>query len=414
MVSNMDTVGRGLKMKYKNKVFLTLITILALFVFCPGPIISPAARGQSTDRGEQFLEILGLDELTEGYFTLLDDGGKRLLRTARIIRVGNRYHTSDNKLYEVHTVEGHTAYARFVKDVTLRVQPTAYPPGIAASWDALPVQQEDTRKIAIYHTHGDESYVPSDGTESIDEGGGIIKVGMAFAEALEEMDVQVLQSKETHYPHDAGAYNRSRRTAVELLGENPDALFDVHRDAVPPEEYEAQVDGEQVTQIQFVVGQQNQNMGTIQQFAEELKRITDEKHPNLIKGIFYASGNYNQDLYPHSLLLEVGTHENPREQAEEAVTLFANVTTTYLYGEGASAQAGRSRTAGRTGKSILWLLVAVVLAGGIYLYIATGSWEGAIKKLGQFTTTEFRDVLGQGPRQPLKNESPPDDSEEQE
>ncbi|NLP19008.1 MAG: hypothetical protein GX376_07955, partial [Firmicutes bacterium] len=112
-------------MKYKNKVFLTLITILALFVFCPGPIISPAARGQSTDRGEQFLEILGLDELTEGYFTLLDDGGKRLLRTARIIRVGNQYHTSDNKLYEVHTVEGHTAYARFVKDVTLRVQPTA-------------------------------------------------------------------------------------------------------------------------------------------------------------------------------------------------------------------------------------------------------------------------------------------------
>lgn len=405
-------------MKYKNRflpaLMTTLMATLVLVVFYGRAINPPVTKGQPINMGEQFREILGLDELTEGYYTLWDEEGNCLMRTARIIRVGNQYHTSDNKLYEVHTIEGHTAYARFVKDVILGVQPTAHPLGISSGWEAQPVQQQDNRKIAIYHTHGDESYVPSDGTESIDEGGGIIRVGMAFAEALKEMDVQVLQSKETHYPHDAGAYNRSRRTAVELLGENPDALFDVHRDAVPPEEYEAQVDGEQVTQIQFVVGQQNQNMGTIQQYAEELKRITDEKHPNLVKGIFYASGNYNQDLSPHSLLIEVGTHENPREQAEEAVTLFADATTTYLYGEGASARTGRSRTAGRASKSILWLLVAVVLGGGIYLYVATGSWEGAIKKLRQFITTEFRDVLGQGPRQPLKNKPPADDLEEQE
>ncbi|NLJ33880.1 MAG: stage II sporulation protein P [Firmicutes bacterium] len=400
-------------MKDINKLSLTLITTLVLLLFSAGLVNPPLAQGQPNSIEEGIQEMLGLDELAEGYFTLLSDEGLRLLRTARVIRVGNQYHTLDNKLYEVHTVEGHTAWARFVKDIPLGAKPTAYPPGIATRWDAQPVQQQEERKIAIYHTHGDESYVPSDGSESIDEGGGIIQVGAAFAEALEEMGVKAIQSEETHYPHDAGAYNRSRRTAVELLGEKPDAIFDVHRDAVPPEEYEAQVDGEQITQVQLVVGQQNQNMGTIQQYAEELKRIGDEKYPNLIKGIFYASGDYNQDLSPHSLLIEVGTHENPREQAEEAMTFFADVTTTYLYGEGVAAQSGRDRTTKSASKGILWLLGALVLVGGIYLYIATGSWEGAGKKLRQFISTEFRDVLGQRPRQPAGNEPPPDDIEEE-
>ena len=34
-----------------------------------------------------------------------------------------------------------------------------------------------------------------------------------------------------------------------------------------------------------------------------------------------ARGNYNQDLTPTSLLIEVGTHLNLREQAEEEAAL---------------------------------------------------------------------------------------------
>jgi len=69
-------------------------------------------------------------------------------------------------------------------------------------------------------------------------------------------------------PHDAGAYNRSRRTAEELLRDGTAVLFDVHRDAVPPEEYIETVNSQETVQIQFVVGRQNQNMETNRQFAE--------------------------------------------------------------------------------------------------------------------------------------------------
>ena len=40
-------------------------------------------------------------------------------------------------------------------------------------------------------------------------------------------------AKTPHDPHDAMAYDRSRRTAAELLKKNPIALLDIHRDAVP-------------------------------------------------------------------------------------------------------------------------------------------------------------------------------------
>lgn len=408
-----DTRGRcpGMKANKNKLIILSVILVLSIFAFYKAVEEQQAVKNQDTGAGEEILENLGLDELNDGYFTLLDDDGNPLLRTARIIRVGNQYHTSDNKLYEVHTVQGHTAYARYVKDVDLAA-PAAAATTTAGSQEALPVQQQESaRKIGIYHTHGAESYVPSDGADSIEEGGGILRVGEIFAQALKKSGVQPLQSKETHVPHDAGAYDRSRRTAEELLKENPDAIFDVHRDAVPAEEYSTNVKGEQVAQIQLVVGQQNQNQGTIQEFAEQIKRVNDEKNPGLIKGIFYASGNYNQDLSPRSLLLEVGTHESTREQAEEAIVLFADATTAFLYGDEPEAKSGRAKAEGTANRSILWLLLAAALAGGIFLYISTGSWKKAGQKLRQFTSTEFLNYLGRRPRPPRKDDPPPDDFE---
>ncbi|MGI6574616.1 MAG: stage II sporulation protein P [bacterium] len=379
---------------------LIVITIVIVYGFARQPI-PPVAQGVIS--GEKILESLGFDELTDGtYYTLVDDEGNRLMRTARVIYVGNQYLTYDNKLYEVHTVEEKTAYARFIKNVDLSRNTTKPTTSFAAK--SIPVQQENNRVIGIYHSHGAESYVPSDGTESKVDGGGILQVGEAFAQALKNQQVHPIQSKETHVPHDAGAYDRSRRTVEELLQENPDALFDVHRDAVPAEEYTATIDGQEITQIQFVVGQQNQNQDAIQEFAESLKQVTDEKYPGLIKGIFHAKGNYNQDMSPRSLLLEVGSHENSREQAERAMNLFADATTTFLYGEGSTAKSARASADRTAGRSIFWLLLIAAIAGGIYLYVATGSWEKASQKLRQFTSTEFLNFLGRKPKPPRKDD----------
>ena len=68
-----------------------------------------------------------------------------------------------------------------------------------------------------------------------------------------------------------------------------------------------------MTQIQFVVGRQNQNLGINRQYATSLKAVADQIFPGLIKGIFFGRGNYNQDLSPLNLLLEVGAHTNSRK-----------------------------------------------------------------------------------------------------
>ena len=73
----------------------------------------------------------------------------------------------------------------------------------------------------MYSTHSDESYVPSDGESSKLEDAGIYDVGEALAKSFEESGIEVVYSKETFHPHDAGAYRRSRRTAEELLKDDP-------------------------------------------------------------------------------------------------------------------------------------------------------------------------------------------------
>ena len=149
--------------------------------------------------------------------------------------------------------------------------------------EGQPQQQRKPFSIGVYHSHGAESYVPSDGAESIPQGGGILEVGKAFTEALQEKGLHVKHSEDTHIPHDAGAYNRSRRTADEFLNEGVSALFDIHRDAVPAEEYIATVESRPTVQLQLVVGRQNQNLQANRDFAEGLKNVTDERYPGLIK-----------------------------------------------------------------------------------------------------------------------------------
>ena len=122
---------------------------------------------------------------------------------------------------------------------------------------------------------------------------------MALKEALEAEGYRVVLSERQHLPHDAGAYQRSRRTAAELSRENPVTLIDVHRDAVPdPDHYRVNVGGEQMTGVRIVVGKQNQNRDANLEYAKRIKAIADEKFPGLIIGIFHAKGNYNQDLGP--------------------------------------------------------------------------------------------------------------------
>lgn len=333
------------------------------------------------------------------WFTLYDSENRVLLRTGIHIQVGDRFLDGDNRLYEVYKVDTERlqAWARAVDKEAW-----------ATAAGGLP--GADNRKVAVYHTHSGECYQPTDGVDSTDGApGGVYGVGAELCQRLAQGGkIEAVHSEETFFPYN-GAYRRSRVTAMNLVEDGDlDAIFDLHRDAAPQEEYYQEIDDMRLTQVMIVVGVQNPAHSVNEEFAWELKQVADSMYPDLVKGIFYAQGGYNQDLHPRGLLLEVGAHTNSRLQAEVGGRAFADVIYVTLYGplpkNGTEAEIERnpelSPTAdpgpGRTGgirKGVFTLVGLLGLGSVAYLFLSTGSWQGVKESLSHFFRVEFRDVL---------------------
>jgi stage II sporulation protein P len=311
-------------------------------------------------------------ELSDGYYTLVDEADNELFHTAIVLVPGDVFINEDNNAYEVVRVHGQTAWARFTEAVALDNGHVASGESMVSVLSGTLAsiitsisqlffagQQQTGKTVVLYNTHSDESYVPSGGTPTKDWG-DVYKVAAAFEQALKRQGLDVVRSTDNHNPHDGGAYARSRRTLVQLLKERPAAAFDIHRDAVPPEVYSARVQGEDVTKITLVIGQQNQTRGQNLSFAKKLKSATDSKAPGLIKGILWAQGNYNQDMLPRAALLEVGAHTNSLQEAERAVGIFASAAAPVIL----TAESASGFQQGSPGRSVAWI-VLIVIAGSV-------------------------------------------------
>jgi stage II sporulation protein P len=338
-------------------------------------------------------DILGQFEVerTDGsYYTFIDmDNNREIDKIAREVYEGDELILADNSLYRVVEINEDTVLCEYLgqEEVTL-TRPVLGPV----------MAQNNKGTVGIYMTHTAESFVPTSGTESKPGDGDIINVGRVIANTLEEKGVNVSFSDNVHDPHDANAYQRSRRTIAQLLKKRPVALIDVHRDGVPdPNFYATEIDGDEAVQIRLVVGRQNQNMQANMDFAKQMKAYYDEVQPGLIKGIFKAKGNYNQDLGPRTILIEVGTHTNSAEQAKKSAAVFASHLPGFLglgtEGGAKGAEAPADKTSKGTISSIIWLLVIFFIGGLAFLFISTGSIEGSVNKLRNFGK-EFTSYLG--------------------
>lgn len=333
------------------------------------------------------------------YYQIYDENEQIVYTTGWEVRTGDQFITADNKRYRIYQVRDGRADAVFVENVSAMKQyGKAYQNPCATAYAS------DTPKVAIYHTHTDESYEPTDGTDSINGKGGIVEVGDTFAAALESHGIQVTHSDTVHNPHDDMAYERSRRTALDLIEHMPDAIFDIHRDATPPEAYAGIVSDESVAKVQLVVGKYGATSEQIEEYALQLKAASDDLHPGLVKGIFFAKGgDYNQDLHPRSMLVEAGAHTNTREEAERGIAMFADAIPPVLMrtaeaagATGENADIGNMIASMGSGsmRSIIWIVGAAIAGGVVFLLISTGSIEGAVGKAKHLATREFNDVWG--------------------
>ena len=324
-------------------------------------------------------------------YTLLGPDGSVLTRRGGRIYEGDEYISGDDGWYRVVSVDdaAMTATAEYLGQAE---------PDQAAFAALAADKADDGRKlIAMYSTHSDESYVPEDGAYSKWKGAGIYDVGDSLKKALQKRGIDAVYSKETFLPHDADAYTRSRRTAEELLKKNPDALLDIHRDAVPAEEYETKVDGEDISKVRRRGGRNNQNSAANKAFAKQIKAEADREYPGLIKDIFIGKGNYNQELYPHALLLEFGTHEIEKEKAEAATGYMAEVLDNVLYGASAKAEGAKGATRRGVAGGVGWVVGLAILAAAVYGLASTGSVRGAWEKAGRHLSEMTGGLIGKKP-----------------
>lgn len=363
-----------------------------------------------------FLTLLILPSLAqaESVWNLVDENSARLTQICYEPEVGDEYIAGDNMLYEIVSVEGDTATAQAKGSVELP----------DTSWlnaDAtLAVSATGEEKlIALYCTHSDESYEPSDGTYSDDERGSIYQVARALADGLEDMGASTELSDALHYPHDAGAYRRSRQTAVQLLKSGPDALLDIHRDGIPdPDEYAVAIGDKKCSKVRLLVGRGNQNMEVNKAFALKIKAVADKVYPGLIKDIYMGKGTYNQDLAPHSILLECGTYTLSKDRVLASMPMMADVLHRTMYG-GVTGSAGTSDvsktkssggiTQGQpdtpeaesstgAGTGIAWVVGIGIAALIVFALVATGTFGGGMSKAGRHISEMTGGLFGKKPR----------------
>ena len=347
-------------------------------------------------------------------YTLVDQQGSVLTHICGECDVGDEYISHGNQHYRVEQVDtaSKTAVARHLGSADM--------PDV--SWlsmeDSQPVASVGQKKIALYCTHSDESYEKGDGTESKQGNGGIYDVAGAFGSALEDLGVTVEKSDATHLPHDAGAYRRSRQTAVELLKGQPNAIFDIHRDGIPnPDEYRTTVGNEEMSMVRLLVGKSNQNKDANLSFAKQIKAVADKTYPGLIKDIYMGKGTYNQDLAPRSVLLEFVTHTLPKELVLKSTKPMAESVYKALFG-GVIGSAGTSDVTGRSSAKgtangeeltpatkdnsgsgwILWLVLALVAGLGIFALLSTGG-KGGMHKWGRSFSEMTGGLFGKKPRE---------------
>ena len=188
--------------------------------------------------------------------------------------------------------------------------------------------------VAVYNTHTAETYTLTDGVARLDgQKGGVTTVAATLKQSLEEKyGIKTVFSDQINDLVYNRSYIESEKVAQELITANPklQAVLDIHRDSEKKREQTmVEINGHKAARIMIVVGsgarapfptwEENQS------FAQQVAAKMDELYPGLSLGVRVKEGRYNQQLHPHSILLEMGSVNNTTEEAVYSAKLMADV-----------------------------------------------------------------------------------------
>lgn len=207
--------------------------------------------------------------------------------------------------------------------------------------EKLAADAENVR-VAVYSTHSSESYTAFSGAPKVyGEHGGVYAASSALAERLLDLGVGVFVDETIHdYPDWNKSYANSLETAERLLDEYPqlDILIDMHRDAgVERAASVAEIGGRQAARIMLVVGSaqryDNPNWQQNEAFMQLIADKMEEMYPGLLRRMSVQAGRYNQHIFEHAILVELGTTENTIDEVEYSAQLLGDVLAEVLQDE---------------------------------------------------------------------------------
>lgn len=192
--------------------------------------------------------------------------------------------------------------------------------------------------ILIYHTHSQEGYADSDGTEAMT----VVGLGDYLATLLQEIyGIPVLHDRGQYdLPSRDSAYSKAEPAITQILKDNPSiqVVIDLHRDGVAEgTRLVSQVNGKDTAKIMFFNGLSRTTAnGDISYlpnpyiqdnlaFSLQMQLAAAELYPDFTRPIYLKGYRYNMHLCPKSLLVEVGAQTNTFAEAKNAMEPLAHL-----------------------------------------------------------------------------------------
>ena len=192
--------------------------------------------------------------------------------------------------------------------------------------------------ILIYHTHSQEGYADSDGTEAMT----VVGLGDYLATLLQEIyGIPVLHDRGQYDLQSRdSAYSKAEPAITQILKDNPSiqVVIDLHRDGVAEgTRLVSQVNGKDTAKIMFFNGLSRTTAnGDISYlpnpyiqdnlaFSLQMQLAAAELYPDFTRPIYLKGYRYNMHLCPKSLLVEVGAQTNTFAEAKNAMEPLAHL-----------------------------------------------------------------------------------------
>ena len=204
-------------------------------------------------------------------------------------------------------------------------------------------------KILIYHTHSQESFADSDGSEY----GTVVGLGTHLASILsEKYGVSTYHLKESFDVVNgkidrSSAYTNAISEVEKILESNPtiEVVIDLHRDGVKEGTHlVTTINNKKTAKIMFFNGLCRNKTSELSSYTNpylkdnlalsfQLGLISRAMYPELLRCIYLHSYRYNMHFMPRSILIECGAQTNTVEEAHNAMEPLADILYAGLSGE---------------------------------------------------------------------------------